>query len=206
LIMSQPEYALRPINPILETVLPNGARRVYVLGQDPPRAAFVRRRRVRSLDAKRSLEAIVASFPGAIVVDPTGAFARARLLIEAAQRANERACGKLIRLYLSPQGCTLLARVRQQADQAEVGSLLAETLADALAPAGFGMGIRVSVNPPPQDYLPVLRWRPWPGLGASPGWRLWREVWAPARPSGLRGPRSVTGARPEARRGASSDP
>lgn len=155
--MSPQVYASTSINHILETRLSDGARRVYAIGGDKPEEGHIRRRSLRSLDAKRSLEGVLAAFPGEIVADPTGAFDRARRLLAAGEEAHRQARGKLVALHLTRSGRALHARVRKPEDRADVAALLGDVFARHLAGARFEVAILVSLKPAPQGALALRR-------------------------------------------------
>jgi hypothetical protein len=137
--------------------LADGARRVYAIGGDKPEALHIRRRSLRSLDGKRSLEGVLAVFPGEIVSDPTGAFDRARRLLAAGEEAHKLARGKLVSLHLTRSGRALHARVRKADHRADVAAILGDVFAQHLAGARFEVAILVSLKPAPKGALALRR-------------------------------------------------
>ncbi|MBU6408360.1 MAG: hypothetical protein KGS44_14725 [Alphaproteobacteria bacterium] len=150
-------FALRHINHILETRMSSGGRRVYAVGGERAKARFIRWRSLRSLDAQRSLEAILAAFQGEMVDDPSGAFGRAHALVAAAKLAYKRGGGMLRGLHLNPSGDTLHARVRDEAVRTEAAAMLGEVFAQHLAGPRFAVAILVSIRPAPKGALALLR-------------------------------------------------
>jgi len=157
LTLSSRVFALRHINHILETRMSSGGRRVYAVGGEKPRASFIRQRSLQSLDAQRSLEAILAAFQGEMVDDPSGAFGRAHALVAAARQAYKRGGGMLRGLHLNPSGDSLHARVRDEAARADAAAMLGEVFAQHLAGPRFAVAILVSIRPAPKGALALLR-------------------------------------------------